>query len=58
MLARFHAEVRIARQVSQPNVCRAYDIGELEGNTFLSMEYVGSRGSELPVAPHRTPAWR
>src|SRR5271165_5081636 len=40
MLARFHAEVRIARQVSHPNVCRVYDIGEVEGSTFLSMEYV------------------
>jgi serine/threonine-protein kinase len=40
MLARFHAEVRIARQVSHPNVCRVYDIGEVDGATFLSMEYV------------------
>ncbi len=27
-LKRFHSEVRIARQVSHPNVCRVYDIGE------------------------------
>jgi serine/threonine protein kinase len=40
LLARFHAEVRIARQVSHPNVCRVYDIGEVDGGTFLSMEYV------------------
>ena len=40
MLARFHAEVRLARQVSHPNVCRIYDIGEVEGRHFLSMEYV------------------
>jgi len=40
LLARFHAEVRIARQVSHPNVCRVYDIGEVNGSTFLSMEYV------------------
>jgi len=39
-LARFHNEVRIARQVSHPNVCRVYDIGEWEGMPFLSMEYV------------------
>jgi serine/threonine-protein kinase len=39
-LARFHDEVRIARQVSHPNVCRVYDIGEVEGQRFLSMEYV------------------
>ena len=40
LLARFHDEVRIARQVSHPNVCRVYDIGEADGHTFLSMEYV------------------
>jgi len=39
-LERFHSEVRIARQVSHPNVCRVYDIGEAEGLPFLSMEYV------------------
>ena len=32
--------MRIARQVSHPNVCRVYDIGEVDGSTFLSMEYV------------------
>ena len=39
-LARFHNEVRIARQVAHPNVCRVYDIGEVEGTPYLSMEYV------------------
>ncbi len=39
-LAQFHQEVRSARQVSHPNVCRVYDIGEVDGLTFLSMEYV------------------
>ena len=39
-LARFHNEVRIARQVSHPNVCRVYDIGEVEGLSYISMEYV------------------
>ena len=36
----FYAEVRMARQVSHPNVCRVYDVGESEGRLFLSMEYV------------------
>ncbi len=40
MLSRFHGEVRIARQVSHPNVCRVYDLGEVDGQMFLSMEYV------------------
>lgn len=39
-LAGFHAEVRNARQVSHPNVCRVYDIGEVNGQHFLTMEYI------------------
>ena len=39
-LTQLHTEVRLARQVSHPNVCRVYDIDEIEGSTFLSMEYV------------------
>ncbi len=40
LLERFHGEVRIARQVSHPNVCRVHDIGEVDGAPFISMEYV------------------
>ena len=40
VLARFHSEVRVARQVSHPNVCRVFDIGDADGSPFLSMEYV------------------
>ncbi|MCA1652507.1 MAG: hypothetical protein LC753_20325, partial [Acidobacteria bacterium] len=39
-LTQLHTEVRMARQVSHPNVCRVYDIDEVEGHTFLSLEYV------------------
>ena len=39
-LQRFQDEVRITRQISHPNVCRVYDIGEAAGDTFLSMEYI------------------
>jgi len=44
-LARFHREVRVARQVSHRNVCRVYDIGEIDGKHFLSMEFI--KGEEL-----------
>jgi serine/threonine-protein kinase len=40
LLGRFRNEVRTARRVSHPNVCRVYDVGEVDGLTFLSMEYV------------------
>src|SRR6266446_2045060 len=44
-LARFHREVRVARQVSHKNVCRVYDIGEVDDRHFLSMEFI--KGEEL-----------
>jgi hypothetical protein len=46
---RFTREVRLARQVSHPNVCRVFDIGEIpesgdagktHTHTFLTMEFV------------------
>ena len=38
-----------------PNVCRVYDIGEIEGRPFLSMEFVD--GEDLATAaPHRPAA--
>src|SRR5579859_4818793 len=40
LLERFRGEVRIARRVSHPNVCRVYDVGEVDGQTFFTMEYV------------------
>src|SRR5580700_608533 len=48
-LERFTREVRLARQVSHPNVCRVFDLGEIsevgaDGKrtelTFLTMEFV------------------
>ncbi len=39
-LARFHGEVRIARQVSHQNVCRVYDIADIDGLHFLTMEFI------------------
>jgi tRNA A-37 threonylcarbamoyl transferase component Bud32 len=50
-LERFRNEVRIARQVSHPNVCRVYDLGEINGQMFISMEYVD--GEDLGVLLRR-----
>jgi serine/threonine-protein kinase len=46
-LARFHREVRTARGIAHPNVVRVYDIGEQDGQPFLSMEYVD--GEDLSI---------
>jgi eukaryotic-like serine/threonine-protein kinase len=46
-LERFYNEVRMARTVAHPAVCRVYDIGDVEGQHFLSMEYVDGENLAL-----------
>jgi serine/threonine-protein kinase len=61
---RFDEEVRLARTIAHPNVCRVYDVGESDGRTFLTMEYVDGedlvsllrRIGRLP--PRRVSKWR
>jgi hypothetical protein len=33
-------EVLIGRQISHPNVCRIYDIVEVDGQSFIAMQYI------------------
>ncbi len=37
---RFKQEIRLARQISHPNVVRTYDLGVTDGHYFITMEYV------------------
>ncbi len=54
-----YKEVRLARQVSHPNICRVYDAGEVGGRTFISMELVeGEDLSKLLRRVGRFPAER
>ena len=39
-LTRFFNEARIALNITHPNVCRVYDVGEAAGEAFISMEFV------------------
>jgi serine/threonine-protein kinase len=56
-LERLYGEVRMARQVSHPAVCRVWDVGEAEGQPFLSMEFVdGENLSSLLRRIGRFPA--
>jgi serine/threonine-protein kinase len=40
VIERFRREVKLARRVTHPNVARTFDIGEHDGEKFLTMEYV------------------
>jgi len=44
-------EVRLARQITHPAVCRVFDVGEAEGGIFYSMELV--RGEDLAALLRR-----
>jgi hypothetical protein len=40
-LDQLRREVRVAREIAHPNVCRTYDIASVDGHVFLVMEYIG-----------------
>jgi tetratricopeptide (TPR) repeat protein len=44
-------EVRLARQITHPAVCRVFDVGEADGMVFFSMELV--RGEDLAALLRR-----
>src|SRR5947208_3238855 len=44
-------EVRLARQITHPAVCRVFDVGEADGEAFYSMELV--QGEDLATLRRR-----
>jgi eukaryotic-like serine/threonine-protein kinase len=47
---RMRSEVRLARRVTHPNVARMYDIGECEGERFLTLEFVDGESLGARIA--------
>jgi serine/threonine-protein kinase len=50
MLERFRIEVKAARKVTSTHVARAFDIGEHEGDRFITMELVDGRSLADEIA--------
>ena len=48
---RFKRELKLARQVTHPNVVRIHDLGEVESTLYLTMEYV--QGADLATLLQR-----
>ncbi len=40
LLDRFKQEIRLARRITHPNILRTHDLGETDGLSYLSMEFV------------------
>ncbi len=49
-------EVRLARQITHPAVCRVFDVGEADGGVFYTMELVRRRGPRRAAAARRPAA--
>jgi serine/threonine-protein kinase len=52
-LERFSRELRLARQIQHPNVCRVFDIAEADGHRFLTMELAESGTLREALQPER-----
>jgi len=52
-LAALRNEVRLAQRVTHRNVCRTYDLEEIDGVQFVKMEYIA--GDTLAARLHREP---
>lgn len=58
VLERLRAEVLLAQKIAHPNVCRTYDLEELDGSLFVKMEYIAGetlaarhqRLEKMPIA--------
>jgi eukaryotic-like serine/threonine-protein kinase len=58
MLERFRQEVKLARRVTHTNIARTFDIGEHDGEKYLTMEYVdgeslGELAGDGPMPLHK-----
>jgi tetratricopeptide (TPR) repeat protein/predicted Ser/Thr protein kinase len=40
MLQRFFLEGQTLARIEHPNVCKVYEVGEIEGNAYIAMQYV------------------
>jgi len=49
IIERFRNELKLARKISHPNVCRMYDLSKEKGMYFITMEYISGEDLKSTV---------
>ena len=53
LLRRFYREARALANLKHPNLCAVYDVGELEGRHYISMEFVPGKKLQEFIRPDK-----
>jgi formylglycine-generating enzyme required for sulfatase activity len=54
-LRRFHREARAAAQLSHPNICQVFDVGQVDNIPYLTMAYIEGRPLSKVLAEREGP---
>ncbi len=58
LVSRFYREARSAANLSHPNLCPVFDVGEIEGTHYIAMAYIKGRPLASYVNPEKPSATR
>ncbi|MDZ4683959.1 MAG: protein kinase, partial [Planctomycetaceae bacterium] len=58
LLTRFYREARSAAMLRQPNICPVFDVGEIDGQHYITMAYIAGRTLSELIRSDKPPGER